>query len=310
VLCLYLLAACSDSTSGASGQQVQNDVLTSCADTGSCVSNAPSQIDESRPARVLVPSNYTATTRYPLIVLLHGFGANGVGQAAYLGLIPRVDTLQYVLVYPNGTENPQGERYWNATPTCCAPPGEEFAVDDVAYIRSLIAEAAATYSIDVNRIGLIGHSNGAAMTLRMVCEASDLVTAAVSLAGWTFPDDKSCTPAAHPVSILTLHGDADETIFYDGGEFHPGASYPGALETIRRFAAHAQCDVDNPAMAPKRDVDALVDGPETEVLQYRGCPAGIDAELWTMVGSTHVPGVVGSAVDSIIGWIIDHPRSR
>ena len=36
----------------------------------------------------------------------------------------------------------------------------------MAYIRKLIETAALTYSIDTSRIGLIGHSNGGAMTLR------------------------------------------------------------------------------------------------------------------------------------------------
>lgn len=78
---------------------------------------------------------------------------------------------------------------------------------------SLFAVTACSNSIDPRRIGLVGHSNGGFMALRMACEASDLVTAVVSLAGSTWKEDSSCAPATFPVNVLTLHGDNDDTIF-------------------------------------------------------------------------------------------------
>lgn len=312
VFCLLLAAACSDSN-GSNNLMVDtpptDNALTGCADTNSCASNPTLQIGADRPAQVMIPSDYTTTTRYPLIIVLHGFGATGTIQAAYLGLDARVDAKQYILVVPEGTPNASGRQFWNATPACCARSQEELQVDDVAYIRSLITEAAATYSIDPARIGLMGHSNGGFMALRMACEASDLVTSVVSLAGSTFADDASCAPTTHPVSILTMHGDADETIRYDGGEIFSNA-YPSAAETIRRFAAHAGCDTSNPTMAPNIDVSEGVAGADTTVLQYNGCPAGVDVNFWTLVGSPHIPGPwVVSAVNSFIDWMINHRRA-
>lgn len=303
------LGACSDS-SGLSLESVARPTpLQGCADSNSCPSNPPVEIGEARPASVLVPSNYTPTTRYPLIIVLHGFGASGFLQSAYLGLDRRVDEMQYILVSPDGTPNPQGRLFWNATPGCCAPPGEAFQVNDVAYIRSLIEAAAATYSVDTARIGLVGHSNGGAMTLRLVCEASDLVTAAVSLAGWTFPDAGSCAPATNPVSVLVMHGTEDDTIFYDGAAFDSTNAYPGALETTRRFAAYAGCDTGTTVTGSNIDVDASIDGAETEVLQYTGCPAGIDVDLWSLIGSPHIPAPwVDDAIDAVVDWLVDHPR--
>jgi polyhydroxybutyrate depolymerase len=306
-LVVLLLAACDGSNNSnnviASGP-TENSSLPGCADTNSCVSNPILQIGGDRPAQVLIPSDYTTTTRYPLIIVLHGFRATGSLQAAYFGLNPRVDSKQFVLVVPEGTKNASGDQFWNATPACCARSPEEMQVDDVAYIRSLITEAAATYSIDPARIGLIGHSNGGFMALRMVCEASDLLTSVVSLAGSTFVDDANCAPADHPVSVLAVHGDADDTVPYGGTQF-----FPGARETIRRFAAHAGCDANNPATAANIDLVRNITGAETTVLHYTGCPAGIDVDLWTIVGGPHVPGPwVPSALDSMVDWVIDHRR--
>lgn len=310
-LVLLLLTACSnsnDSNTVAIDEPVQPTGLTGCADTDSCFSNPNLQIGGERVAQVQIPSDYTTTTRYPLVILLHGFGANGYIQSLYLGLNTRVDGKQYVLVVPDGTPNREGQRFWNATPACCAFSDEDQQVDDVAYIRGLIEEAAATYSIDPGRIGLIGHSNGGFMALRMVCEASDLVTSVVSLAGSTFADDASCAPADHPVSILALHGEADATIFYDGRQ-GAAIAYPGARETISRFAKRAHCDTENPVMAPNLDLVGNLDGAETTVLDYRDCADGVDVSLRTIVGGPHIPAPwLPSAPDMMVDWVVDHQR--
>lgn len=314
---VLLLAGCSDG--GDSVPYVEpppEPALTGCADTSSCAPNPPLEIGADRPAQVLIPSNYDPGTRYPLVITLHGYGAYGTLQSSYLGLDARVDSAQYVLVSPDGTENRNGTRFWNGTPACCAlaaaaedGSGEDYTqIDDVAYIRSLIEEAAATYSIDPARIGLFGHSNGGFMALRMACEASDLVTAVVSLAGSTFADAASCAPASQPVSVLALHGDADDTILYAGGEIL-GEAYPSAPETARRFAGLAGCDSDNPVAGDSVDVVGSLDGAETSVQVFPDCATGAEVELWTIADGPHIPGPwVPAALDSFVAWLVEHSR--
>lgn len=310
LLLALLVSACNSGGSDTIyfGNPPGTPALAGCADTESCASNPTLQIGGERVAQVLIPSDYTTTTRYPLIVLLHGYGADGYVQSLYLGLDTRVDSAQYVLVVPDGTENNAGDRFWNATPACCAFSEANKQIDDVAYVRGLIEEAAATYSIDPSRVGLIGHSNGGFMALRMACEASDIVTSVVSLAGSTFIDDASCTPADHPVSVLTMHGDQDMTIRYGGSEIL-GNEYPGAKETTRRFAGHAQCDTENPVFAPNLDVVASIDGAETTVLEYSGCAPGVDVTLWSLISAPHIPFPwVESSLDLMVAWVTEHQR--
>jgi polyhydroxybutyrate depolymerase len=292
-------------------------VLAGCADTNSCVSNPDLQIGEDRPAQVHIPSDYTPSTRYPLIIVLHGYGASGSVQAGYLGLTERVDSKQYVLVAPDGTESLDGTRFWNATPACCARVAalgsqvdeEEYTrIDDVAYVRELVKEAAATYSIDTQRIGLIGHSNGGFMALRMACEASEIITSVVSLAGSTFAEDSSCTPASEPVSVLLMHGDDDGTIAYDGGEILSSA-YPGAIETTERFAAHAGCNSSEATMGANLDMVENIEGAETTVVEIPECEQGTEVALWTLVGAPHIPFPwVPSGLDRFVDWVLEHPR--
>ncbi|WP_187276610.1 alpha/beta hydrolase family esterase [Parahaliea maris] len=316
---LLLLSACSDGSDGPPYVEPEPEPepgLTGCADTSSCAPNPPLEIGAERPAQVLIPSNYDPGTRYPLIVTLHGYGAFGSLQSSYLGLDARVDSAQYVLVSPDGTENRNGTRFWNGTPACCAAAaaaedgsGEDYSqIDDVGYIRSLIEEAAATYSIDPSRVALFGHSNGGFLALRLGCEASDLVTSIVSLAGSTFAQESACAPAAKPVSLLAVHGTADDTILYDGGEIL-GEAYPSAQETARRFAVLAGCDGDNPGDGGSVDVVGNLSGAETRVQAWPDCPAGVEVELWTIADGPHIPGPwVPAALDSFVDWLIGHPR--
>jgi poly(3-hydroxybutyrate) depolymerase len=143
----------------------------------------------------------------------------------------------------------------------------------------------------------------------MACEASDLVTSVVSLAGSTFADDASCTPATHPVSVLAMHGDADTRILYNGGVSGP-VTYPSAMESIKRFAAHAGCDSSSPVRAPNLDMVANIAGAETTVLYYSGCIEGVEVALRTINDAGHGPGPwETSGLDSIVDWVIEHPRN-
>ncbi|MEM9254334.1 MAG: alpha/beta hydrolase-fold protein [Pseudomonadota bacterium] len=299
---LLWLTACSD---GSDGDNSSADVqLESCVDSDSCVSNPPLSINTERPAQVYIPVDYNTATRYPLVVLLHGRGANGTLQALYMRLPERVDPRQFVLVTPDGTVSSTGARIWNVNEFCCATTPEEALIDDVGYIRSLIEEAAATYSVDTNNISLVGHSNGGFLALRMVCEASDYIASVVSLAGATTNDPADCVPALNPVSTLLMHGDEDDTVFFDG---IPGI-YPSAEDAATRFATLAGCS-QTPQSSPNINVDASIDGPETKVTEYGSCDGNRAVTLWHMVGSPHIPGPwEDSGLDMMVDWLIEQPR--
>ncbi len=302
-LALALMAGCSDSSDSGFGG---GTVLQGCADSGSCVSNPPLTIGGERVAAVQIPVDYNTSTRYPLLIVLHGFGANGILQALYMGLDSRVDTKQIVMVMPDGTLNDNGQRFWNATEACCARNPEDQAIDDVAYISGLIEEAAATYSIDPTRVGLLGHSNGGFMALRMACEASEIVTSVVSLAGSTFADEMSCAPATRRVSVATIHGVLDATILYDGVP----DIYPGAVETTERFAVLGGCDAANARPGGTLDLIESLPGEESVVTQYPGCLGQTEVELWTIQDGEHIPAPwAPSGSDAMVDWLLNHPRS-
>ncbi|MDH3486088.1 MAG: alpha/beta hydrolase-fold protein, partial [Myxococcales bacterium] len=279
--------------------------------TGSVFSADPPLVldEDERPAMVAIPSDYDPETSYPLVIVLHGFGVTGAIQAGFWRMFDAIDEKQFVMVYPDGID-----ASWNATEACCDPTGE---VDDVGYVSGLIEEAQEVYNIDADRVYLMGHSNGGFMSFRMACERSDLITAIVSLAGSTFDDPADCQPATLPVSVLAVHSTNDGTIFYDGGTTVFGGDYPGAVETVERFAAQAGCDVGSTTMLESIDLTNDYDGAETERVAYTtGCDAGLDAELWTLLPlecaatacNPHIPVFTEVWADVTTDWLFRHSR--
>jgi polyhydroxybutyrate depolymerase len=266
-------------------------------------------IGGDRPALVGIPLDYDPTVSHPLIIVLHGFGPfTGEIQAGFLGMLDMIDEKGFVMVLPDGTLNENGNRFWNGATACCDPNDE---IDDVGYLSGLIEEAKQIYNVDEKRVYLMGHSNGGFMSFRMACEASELITAIVSLAGSTFADSADCQPATLPVSVLAVHGTADGTILYDGV---PDA-YPSAPDTVESFASAAGCDTSASSVLGNVDLIDAVDGDETEQVAYTtGCQAGLDAGLWTIQDGPHIPffnaPASGNTSFAVLAsdWLLAHSR--
>ncbi len=72
-----------------------------------------------RPFTLYVPSSYRTGTALPLLVLLHGYSSSGAGQESYLQIAPEAEKRGVLYAVPDGTADPAGDRFWNATDACC-----------------------------------------------------------------------------------------------------------------------------------------------------------------------------------------------
>lgn len=245
------------------------------------------QVDVGRgPVLVHYPAGNDAEHPAPLLILLHGYTGTGVGQSLYFGLLPHVEAAGFIYAYPDGTVNPEGNRFWNATDACC----DFYAsgVDDSAYLLSLVEEIRTRLSVDPWRVHFSGHSNGGFMSYRMACDHSDVIASIGGLAGATWEDAAECDPVG-PVHVLQVHGTADATILYPGGSIL-GKAYPGAVETTERWADLGGCEPSPDTTAPNRDLDGSIPGFESTVTKHEtGCAPASSAELWTIPGGSHSP---------------------
>ena len=91
-----------------------------------------------------------------LVLAFHGRLGTGTGQARVSGMDTTSNRHGFIVVYPNGVK-----RSWNDG---LSTPAQQAGVDDVAFVRALIAQLQARYTIDPRRIYVTGLSNGAMFT--------------------------------------------------------------------------------------------------------------------------------------------------
>jgi polyhydroxybutyrate depolymerase len=246
-----------------------------------------------RPATLKTPEMLTEGKQYPLLVVLHGYGANGFVQTAYFGLgaLPTED--KALVIAPDGMTDSTGKQFWNADPACCDFDGKN--PDDVAYIGGLIDDITAEWPVDESQVFIIGHSNGGYMAYRMACERADTIAAIASLAGNAASMPSSCNPSRE-VNVLHLHGTEDDVVPYTGAE-----------PSVTQWAAHNGCGaLGQPGFA--LDLDSNVEGAETQLAAVADCPANGSVELWRMEGSTHIPVMNNSFATTILEWFTAHER--
>ncbi|MCY1019995.1 alpha/beta hydrolase family esterase [Pyxidicoccus sp. MSG2] len=241
----------------------------------------------TRTYRVHVPPGYDATRPMPTVLAFHGFGSNELKMEALTGLSTLADTEGFVAVYPralspaeiSGTGAQDSPRSWNAG-GCCFPA--RGVVDDVGFVDALLADLDTRVCVDTHRTFAMGFSNGGYFTHRLACERASRFAAVAPVSG---PEGLShCTPS-RPVPVLHFHGTADDLILYTGGANlgRYGAPYPGAEETVRRWAKRNGCS-DTPVQTYQKA--------DSTCVAYTGCtPQSATASLCTVQGGRHAwPG--------------------
>jgi len=165
----------------------------------------------------------------------------------------------------------------------------------VNYARALVNAVGQMYSLDYSRVAAYGHSLGACMAYRLVCDAADLFTHVAAINGPPPSGTFTCAPA-RPVKVLHIGGTRDESVRYQGVS---NGNWLGAAATAEMFMASNQCPVRSlPASANvvsgtnSSNADRLLDltltsGLETAVYEVKGCADGSSVTLWKMMGEYH-----------------------
>jgi polyhydroxybutyrate depolymerase len=310
---MFVLAACDANpsprarSSSTAAPSASSTVVVANAAPSPSASAPAAGADRERPYTVRVPKGYDASTPAPLVIALHGLGGWGAELSQGWGLPFLADTKKFLLVAPDGTYAGD-QRFWNATDACCNFQGSD--VDDVAYLASIIDGASAKYAVDPKRVYVIGFSNGAFMSHRAACDLAPRIAAIASVAGGVWKDASRCKPESH-VSVLEVHGSADQIIHYDGGKsVHDGAhEYPAAKETVATWAAKNGCTGELAPSAQAMHLDFTHTGFETHVARYTGCPADGAVELWTMNGTSHFPKVqIPTWGEALWGFLSAHSK--
>ena len=317
----FVLGACgsnggdSSTTTAATAAAVHADVsapatveatIVGTTEAAHAVARIESEVIGGRRFEINVPARYDGSRPVPLVVVLHGYTGSGSGAKAYFRLEAEARKRGFLTVYPDGTSDSSGNRFWSATDACCQLTATE--ADDSAFLTGLIDRVEAKFSVDPKRVYFAGHSNGGFMSYRMACEHADRIAAIVSVAGATFADVSACKPS-QPVSVLQVHGTSDTVISFTGGSIL-GHSYPAALTSVATWAAYNGCET-APAVgvaAKQLDLDDSVAGKDSSVTTFAGCAPGGAVELWTIDGGSHEPKLTTDFASSIMDFLLAHPK--
>jgi predicted esterase len=157
------------------------------------------------------PADYNqTTTKYPLIIFLHGIGERGNGTTMLQDVtccgIPRIIKLGHKMKF---TWNGKTETFLVISPQC----PEKYGMWPAVFITELINYAKNNLRIDPNRIYLTGLSMGGGGTFRFISTGDDqpkqLAAAATICAPCTFSDPTDVVNAHLP--LWSFHAQDDPT---------------------------------------------------------------------------------------------------
>ncbi len=210
---------------------------------------------------IYVPSGITGSV--PLVLDLHGWDENPSRQRSISGFDSLAGSAGFIVAWPYGLCDS-----WNSGDQCC-PPASEDGIDDVGFIRKLVAKVSDQYNIDLNRVYLTGSSNGCSMTQRLANEASDIIAAAACMSLHLLVPEN---PEYTPISVMTLLGTKDDL-------YYPDEEMPGALENFEKWKTMNNCS---------GTYEVTWSSGNNVAWTYRDCDNGTEVTLVTIDGGGHV----------------------
>ena len=168
----------------------------------------------------------------PLVVDMHGFGSCADAHARYSGWRAIAELGGAVVAWPQGSRTADGFPSWGAGRA--SDPANKFPVDDVGFLRELVARVLADGAggvADPARVIMAGHSNGCMMAQRVALDASELVAAVGCSSGYLLEPPGAAAPAGYsPVPVVTVHGTLDPTVPYSSANVEHWARINGCTE--------------------------------------------------------------------------------
>jgi predicted peptidase len=165
--------------------------------------------DQALPYRLYVPRDYDQSKKYPLVLFLHGGGGVGTdnltqiqgGNGALINMFTRKETQS---AYPCFVVAPQA-----------GPPNGWLEYDyktpspDLLLVLDLLVNLRDTFSIDTNRLYIVGQSLGGYAIYALVARQPALFAAAVPICGGGDPSQGARLAS---VPFWVFHGAKDETV--------------------------------------------------------------------------------------------------
>lgn len=240
-----------------------------------------------------VPTTYNPETPTPLVLSLHGRGANHFSQAGSSGFNAVAEEYGFIVVYPQAYDpnfnNPTlADAVWNYnlnTPVFTSLPW-----DDDVFLDNVADDIATTLNIDMNRLYVNGLSNGGYMTHHLACTRGDRYAAfAAVAANAPFGLGQLCQEGVH-APIMLYHGTEDTISPWEGASvIHPETGENVFLlapipNSLAFWVDQNDCGQDFEQVdVPSTDPDSSV-----TFIRHTDCPNDAAVQIYAVTGGGHV----------------------
>lgn len=213
----------------------------------------------------------------PLIIVLHGRSMTGAWMRSYTAY--EFDTLadakKFAVIYPDAYHG-----NWSDCRTAGDIPSRREHIDDIAFMRALIAEAHRQYGTATDKVYFVGYSNGGSMAITLATQHPSLAAGIAAFAsGLSVPAESDCPRDTPTPPVMMVNGTADPIHPFKGG----AVSIFG-LRTL----AHAISAPDTAAEFARRD--GIAGAPAIADLPHLGAgdPTSVRRFTWSRAGKPYI----------------------
>jgi pimeloyl-ACP methyl ester carboxylesterase len=169
------------------------------------------------PYALFVPSTYNPKTPAPLVVDLHGYDITPLQQILFDGTTDFAERGGFIVLAPMGYSVTAG---WGlrfgplAASGSSTPGGGKYSVSELSELDAMtvLARIRQQYTIDPDRIYLMGHSMGGGGTYHLGAKYKDIWAGLAPIAGLGGIADATAAAAYSSIPTLVLHGEKDSIL--------------------------------------------------------------------------------------------------
>ena len=169
------------------------------------------------------PPGWDGETPLPVVVYFHGWNGSPEGTFRNRAMVNGVNSRGALFVAPFARTG-----YWRQIGEGRAEGGR----DELAFIRSVMADIRARWPVDERYVMSSGFSRGASMSWNAACYAGDLFTAHAPIAGGFWGSTPPTCPTG-PVTMRHIHGLSDSVVAYDEIGIYNSMPIPEGLAMLR-----------------------------------------------------------------------------
>lgn len=214
-----------------------------------------------------LPSGYSETKDYPLVLNLHGLGSNASQQQLYSQFDAVADEEEFIVVYANAINNS-----WDI-----------FGEGDVDFLAYLVDTLRQQYSINECLFSM-GMSQGGFLSYKLACELPYPISGIAIVTGSMLETWQNTCTGVGNMPVMHFHGTADQIVNYEGS-----FGISPVEEAVQWWASENDCNA-IPQIISISDINQS-DGSTAEKHQYNDCENESETVLYKIINGGHTwPG--------------------